>query len=869
MKKLTGNEIRKMWLNFFKERGHKVEKSASLIPYKDPTLLWINSGVAALKKYFDGSEIPPSRRITDVQKSIRTNDIENVGKTARHHTFFEMLGNFSIGDYFRKEVIAWAFEILTSEKYFAFDVNNIYVTYLPTDLETRELWIKQGLPSSHLIPLEGNFWQIGEGPCGPNTEVFYDRGDKYDPNHVGIKLLQDDMENDRYIEIWGIVFSQYNAVEGVKREDYKELPSKNIDTGAGLERIACIMQGTITDFETDLFMPIINTVSKIAKKPYEEPYLMSYRVIADHIRAISFALLDGESFSNEGRGYVLRRLLRRAMLYGQKIGIDKPFLYQLVPVVAFIMQDAYPEFDGQIQRIAKQVRAEEEKFLTTLVSGEETLRELIKGKKQLSGADAFKLYDTYGFPIDLTIEICSEFGIKVDKKGFDKEMDDQKERARNSRKEVQSMKKQSKDLLSCTLKSEFTYKDDDVNSEVIALFKDGKKVSSIKDEGDVMFNVTTFYAESGGQVADNGCIKNNLTEADVIDVQKAPNKQHLHHVLVHKGEIKVGDVFTLSVDHYKRKLTARNHTATHLLQRALEEVLGSHIAQQGSYVSSQYLRFDFNHFNKISDEDLAKIETIVNRYIAEAHPVETKILPIAEAEKLGAKMLFQEKYGDIVRVVIVQDVSKEFCGGTHVSNSDEIGIFKIESEESIAAGVRRIQARTSYGAFELVEKKETTINKVKQTLGSASYLEINDRVIALEKEKSELQKLNLSLIEKVAYAMSISLKNDFVTYNGFSLLISNLPGTRREGLMKICDFLKKPLENYVIIFTGGEDGSIPVVVTCGGSAIKEGIKAGNLVKIIAKDLNGSGGGRDDIASGQGKDIDKVDFALNHVKEFLN
>ena len=427
MKYLTGQQIREMWLDFFKSKGHHVEKGASLIPYKDPSLLWINSGVAALKKYMDGSEVPPSRRITNVQKSIRTNDIENVGFTARHQTFFEMLGNFSIGDYFKKEAIAFAYEILTSEKYFAMPKDKLYFTYNPSDEETHKLWLAQGVEESHLIPLEGNYWEIGEGPSGPNTEVFFDRGEKYDENHLGDRLLREEIENDRYIEIWGIVFSQFNAVPGTPRSEYKELPSKNIDTGAGLERIASVLQETESNFETDLFMPIIKEIEKMADKPYQKPYLTCYRVIADHIRALTFALGDGEIFSNEGRGYVLRRLLRRAMRFAKKIGINKPFMYSLVKVVIGIYNEFYPDYKAKQSQIEKMIKAEEEKFLETLSTGEAMLREMIQGKKELSGSDAFKLYDTFGFPIDLTKEICAESGVKVDEKGFEEEISKKKE----------------------------------------------------------------------------------------------------------------------------------------------------------------------------------------------------------------------------------------------------------------------------------------------------------------------------------------------------------------------------------------------------------------------------------------------------------
>src|SRR5574344_1012067 len=565
MKKMTGNEIRQTWLNFFKSKGHMIEPGASLIPHNDKTLLWINSGVAALKKYFDGSEIPDCRRITNVQKSIRTNDITNVGKTARHHTFFEMLGNFSIGDYFRDEVIPWAYEILTSPSYFGMDPENLYFTYNPTDKETFALWKKCGVKESHLIPLEGNYWEIGAGPCGPNTEVFYDRGESWDKDHLGIRLLKEDIDNDRYIELWGIVFSQYNAEPGKPRSEYKELPSKNIDTGAGLERIACILQGAETNFDTDLFMPVINATQKLATKTYADPNKMAYRVIADHIKTITFAIADGEYFSNEGRGYVLRRLLRRAMRYGQKIGINTTFMFKLVPVVKDMMKGFYPYLEGKEDYIAKIVKGEEEKFLKTLGTGEALLDKAIEGKKELSGADAFKLYDTFGFPIEMTKEICEEKGIGIDMAEFEKEMDAQKERARSARGDIQSMNKQSKDLLDFKESSQFRYDLTSSKAKVIGLFKDGVRVKELEDKGEVAFDITPFCSESGGQVGDSGRADNKDCSMRIIDSQKAPNGQHLHVAEILFGSVKEGDEFTLQIDEDRRRLTARNHSATHLL----------------------------------------------------------------------------------------------------------------------------------------------------------------------------------------------------------------------------------------------------------------------------------------------------------------
>ena len=865
MKKLTGNEIRNMWLNFFKSKGHHVEKGASLIPYKDPSLLWINSGVAALKKYMDGSEVPPSRRITNVQKSIRTNDMDNVGYTSRHHTFFEMLGNFSIGDYFRNEVIPWAFEILTSEEYFAMPKDKLYFTYNPMDKDTHDLWLKQGVSEDHLIPLEGNYWEIGEGPAGPNTEVFFDRGEKYDPKHLGIKLLKEEIENDRYIEIWGIVFSQYNAIPGKKRSEYKELPSKNIDTGAGLERIASVLQETPSNFETDLFMPIIEATKKLANVPYEGEYLTPYRVIADHIRALTFALSDGEVFSNEGRGYVLRRLVRRAMRFAKKIGINHPFLYSLVPVVIEKYKDFYPELENKGDHISKMIKVEEEKFIKTLSSGEAILRDMIKDNKELSGKDAFKLYDTFGFPIDLTKEICAESGVSVDEDAFNKEMDLQKERARNARSDEQSMHRQSKDLLEFTLKSEFTYDDSPLNAKVIGLFKDGVKVDSLDDEGEVIFDKTNFYAEMGGEVSDHGVIENDNTYLEVVDVSKAPNKQHLHLVKVVKGNVKVGDEFTLIVNKIERENVKRNHSASHLLQSALEKVLGDHIKQMGSYVCEDYLRFDFTHFEKINENQLEQIEHLVNEMIMMQIDADIKILPIEEANKLGAKAFFSEKYGKEVRVVRFGDVSIEFCGGCHVNNTSEIGVFVIESEESIASGVRRIQARTSLKGYELLKDKEHILNKVRNDVGAKSVNEVNDRLTALINEKNEIKKSNEQLIDKLSQSNADKLVEKFDTINNIKVLTAYLENTSLTNLNKIGDILKTKYEDSVIFLVGGNNNDLPLSCFVTGKALDNN-KAGDIIKMAAKELNGSGGGRNNMANGKGKDKSKLNNVFLMIKE---
>ncbi len=868
MKKLTGNQIRQVWLSFFKARGHKIEKGASLIPYKDPTLLWINSGVAGLKKYFDGSEIPPSRRITNVQKSIRTNDIENVGYTARHHTFFEMLGNFSIGDYFRDEMLPWAYEILTSDEYFAMPKDKLYFTYLPTDFATRDLWLKCGVQADHLIALEGNFWQIGAGPCGPNTEVFFDRGEDYDPKKLGIELLAQEIENDRYIEIWGIVFSQFNAVDGVKREDYKELPSKNIDTGAGLERIACVLQETPTNFETDLFYPLIEATSRLASVPYSGVNLTAYRVIADHIRTVVFALADGEPFANEGRGYVLRRVLRRAMRFGRKIGIEKPFLYTLVATTVKMMEEFYPYLKTRQEYVEKSVKAEEEKFLKTLKTGESILRDMLNGKTLLSGEDAFRLYDTFGFPIELTIEIANESNIKVDLPGFNAQMAKQKQRARQARNDASSLGQQHPDLLNFIKPSLFLYEDIDLQAKVIGLFINGEAVEELSGEGDIVFDRTNFYAESGGQIGDQGRVYNQTCEVKITNTRKAPNKQHLHEANVIYGNIKIGDLLNLEIDHQQRHLTMRNHSATHLLHSVLSEVLGEHVTQQGSYVSDEYLRFDFAHYQKIDENQLRFIERRVNEQIASSLKADVRVLPIKEAEKTGAKAFFSEKYGEEVRVVSFGDISQEFCGGTHVENTQEIGVFVIESEESIAAGVRRIQARTSIGGYELLKKRENILLKSAQLIGSSSIYEVQDRIKALLGREEELKEENEQLSNKITNVTSESLREAFVVFNGYKVLMKYLPSFNRDMLIKIGDNLKIYNEDYVIVLAGGHQDDVSLVAFVGGLALKDGVKAGTIIKNLAQELNGSGGGRPEMAQGQGKNLSKLSKAFELVKESL-
>ncbi len=865
MKKLSSAQIRNMWLEFFASKGHFIEPGASLIPHNDPTLLWINSGVAALKKYFDGSEIAKHNRITNAQKSIRTNDIDNVGKTARHHTFFEMLGNFSIGDYFRTEVIEWASELLFDPKYFAIEKERLYITYHPSDEATKKEWMKHGVAEDHLIPLEHNFWEIGEGPCGPNTEMFYDRGEKYDPTHRGIELLRNDEENDRYIEIWNIVFSQYNAETGVKRENYKELPRKNIDTGAGLERIACISQGTETNFETDLFYPYIEAVQKLSSYPYEGEYLIAYRVIADHIRTCTFALADGALFSNEGRGYVLRRILRRAVRYGRKLGITKPFLHELVPVVCKVMNSYYPYLEEKQDKVMKMIRTEEEKFATTLSAGEQMLSKLIEDNhKVLSGSDAFKLYDTYGFPIELTEEICLEKGVKVDIEGFKEEMNKQKERARLARGDLQSMNRQSVDLLNFKEKSTFTYCASDLKAKVIGLFKDGVKVDVIVDEGEVAFDNTNFYATSGGQLHDTGTIENNECEADVVDVNKSVNKQNLHTVNVKYGSIKVGDIFILKIDKAKREATRKNHSSVHLLQKALQMILGEHVHQEGSFVSSEYLRFDFNHFEKISHEQLNQVEKIVNEMIASALPCTIKEMPIEEAKKTGAMALFSEKYDDVVRVVDFGGVSRELCGGTHVDNTISIGCFVIVSEESIASGIRRIEARSSINAYELLKTREEILYRSMLEVGTGSYGNIETKIKSLKRDNEELKRENNILNEKLATLQARELKNRFVEKEHCHLLVLKLDSMKKEALMTIFDYVKNAYDDAVVFLAMVENEKATFLCGVNKLALSN-YKAGMIMKDVCALVGGSGGGRLDSAQGGTKNIADIDNALKELE----
>ncbi|MBQ6125730.1 MAG: alanine--tRNA ligase, partial [Erysipelotrichaceae bacterium] len=785
MKNLSGNQVRQMFLDFFRSKNHMIEPGASLIPVNDPTLLWINSGVAALKKYLDGREKPQSNRIANAQKCIRTNDIENVGKTSRHHTFFEMLGNWSIGDYFKEESLKMSWEFLTSPEWIGFDPDRIYVTVYPDDTESYDIWTKQiGLDPSHILKSYDNYWQIGEGPCGPDSEIYYDRGPKYDPQGIGEKLFFDEMENDRYVELWNNVFSQYDAKEGVDRKDFKELPQKNIDTGMGLERLVCMIQDGETNFDTDLFLPYIRKTEKFAAKKYAEDK-MAYRVIADHIRTCVFALSDGATFSNEGRGYVLRRVLRRAMRYGRNIGIEKPFLYEIVDTVCENMNDFYPYLMDKKDFVKKLILKEEESFLLTLSNGEKLLSEELKKAENgiLSGEVIFKLYDTYGFPKEMTIESAEEKGLKCDLEGFERCMNRQREMARNARDVEESMHNQSEDLLNFNEPFVFTgYEKTKDEGRVTGLFINGVRTDELNEEGDLVFDQSCFYAESGGQCADTGVIYNDSFKAEVKDVKKAPNGQFLHHIIVKEGTVRENDVLKQEINADDRLKIRANHSSLHLLLSALIKVLGSHVAQAGSYVCKDYARFDFSHYEKVSPDQLNEIEELVNSFIALQLPVTTEILPIEEAKKTGAIALFDEKYTDKVRVVSLGDVSKEFCGGTHASNTADLGVFKIASEESIGSGIRRMEVMTKMKAYEAFKDYEHKLDVLKDELKLKNIDMIYDRLLQLKNENTSLNSELKMLKEKLMNEEADSLIRKAKDNGKYRYLLLSVDGY--EGNLK-------------------------------------------------------------------------------------
>ena len=869
MKQLTGNQVRQMFLDYFESKGHMIEPGASLIPHNDPTLLWINAGVAALKKYFDGSEKPACNRIANAQKSIRTNDIENVGKTARHHTFFEMLGNFSIGDYFKEEAIPFAWEFLTSPEWIGFEKEKLYVTVYTDDEDAYRIWTEVcHVDPSHILKTDGNFWEIGEGPGGPDSEIFYDRGEKYDPEGLGERLFFEELENDRYIEVWNVVFSQYDCNPAIDRKDYKELPQKNIDTGMGLERLVSIIQGGETNFDTDFFLPIIHATEKMAKVSYEDNK-MAYRVIADHIRTVSFALSDGALFDNAGRGYVLRRILRRAVRYGKKIGIDHSFMYELVYVVADIMKDFYDYLPAKADYVSGLVKKEEEAFHKTLSNGEKLLNQMLlkATDHQLNGKDAFKLYDTYGFPLELTVEIAEESGFSVDEEEFKAEMKAQQERARNARGDVESMSSQKPDLMAFDTPSTFTYDPTPITAKVIATFVDGVKCNEITTKGEIILDQTTFYAEMGGQCADTGTMHNDTTLLDVTYVSKAPHKQHLHVVEVKKGSVKVGDEFTLTVDTHKRALIQNNHTATHLLQKALKNVFGEHVAQAGSYVDAERLRFDFTHPQKVSEEDIRKVEDEVNEQIFNGLNVCIDLMSKEEALATGAMALFDEKYGEEVRVVSVGDYSKELCGGCHVSNSAQIGLFKIESEESVGSGVRRIEAVTAQRAYLALKKNEETIQTISDLMKIKNKNEIIEKVTHFIEDANTVRKERDQYLDKLNSLEAKEKSKNIEDINGVQFLY--IQENKDAQTAKQMTFeLRDQLENGMVVLVSEYEGKVSYFVGLTPSMVKAGHKAGEYIKMMNTVTGGRGGGKPDFAQGGCASLDNIESAISEIKAVL-
>jgi alanyl-tRNA synthetase len=871
--RLKSSEIRNAWLKFFESKGHEIVPSASLVPYNDPSLLWINAGMAPLKKYFDGSEIPKNPRMANSQKCIRTNDIENVGKTARHHTMFEMLGNFSIGDYFKREAIHWAWEFLT--EHLKFEKERLYCTIHVEDDEAFAIWTQEiGMPVDHICRTEAdNFWDIGEGPCGPCSEIFYDRNPELGKDEA---FHPDNHGGTRYLEVWNLVFSQFNHnADG----SYTELPKKNIDTGAGLERLCMLLQGVETNFDTDLFQPIIQETARLAGKPYHEKleWDIAFKVIADHIRTVTFSVGDGALPSNEGRGYVIRRLLRRAVRYGKVLGIEKPFMYTLVKVVGEIMGEYYPEVVQKREFIERVVKAEEERFHVTLASGESLLAEVIAelkagGQTVLPGEKAFQLYDTYGFPIDLTEDICAEQGIEIDRAGFEQALNEQRERARAARKDVASMSVQSDLYQQLDVASEFVgYTENATSAQVLAIIQDGAIVTEAQegDEIELFLSQTPFYAESGGQVADIGLITvGESAIVQVTDVQKAPNGYHLHKAKVLSGTVSVLATVEAAIDHDRRADITRNHTATHLLHKALREVLGEHVAQAGSLVGPDRLRFDFSHVSGMTAEEIAEVERRVNAEIWKNERVEITEMPIDEAKAMGAMALFGEKYGDVVRVVKAGDYSIELCGGCHVRSTGEIGLFKIVSESSIGAGIRRVEAVTGKGAYEHVVAQERLLQEVAGKLKS----NVNDvplRVEILQNNLKELGKEIEGLKAKLAAGEVKNLLDKMTEVHGVPFLAAKVEGADMEGLRAIAEDLKGRLTSGVVVLGAAQAADkVSFVVAVTKDLTQKGIQAGKIVKEVAAIAGGGGGGRPELAQAGGKDASKLQAALDQAAVIL-
>ena len=874
MEKYGVNELRRMFLDFMESKGHLKMKSFSLVPHNDNSLLIINSGMAPLKPYFTGQEIPPRRRVTTCQKCIRTGDIENIGKTARHGTFFEMLGNFSFGDYFKKEAIAWSWEFLT--QVVGLDPDRLYPSVYEDDDEAFEIWNKQqGIPAERIFRFgkEDNFWEHGSGPCGPCSEIYYDRGEKYGCGKPGCTVGCD---CDRYMEVWNNVFSQFNN-DG--HGHYTDLIQKNIDTGMGLERLAVAVQDVDSIFDVDTLRALTDHVGEVAHAVYHEDEKkdVSIRIITDHIRSVTFMISDGIMPSNEGRGYVLRRLLRRAARHGRILGIDGLFLGELAKVVIATSKDGYPELEEKKEMILKVISEEENKFNKTIDQGLTILEDLEaamkeEGKTTLDGADAFKLYDTYGFPLDLTKEILEEKGFDVDEEGFKENMEAQRQAARKARKTTNYMGADVTVYQSIdpSVTSKFVGYDKLVSdSKILVLTTEDEIVEALTDgqNGTIITEETPFYGTMGGQQGDIGVIETESGSFTVKDTIHLQGGKIGHVGTMTKGMLTQGETVTLKVDEKNRQLTSKNHSATHILQKALRMVLGSHVEQAGSYVSKDRLRFDFTHFQAMTKEELAKVEEIVNDQIAAALPVVTKETTIDEAKKMGAMALFGEKYGSTVRVVCMGDFSLELCGGTHVSNTAAINCFKIISESGIAAGVRRIEALTSEGLIHYYEKLSADLAEA-SAAAKTTPDKLTERIETMQGEIKALQSENEKLKNQMAKDAVGNVMDQVVEINGVKLLAVALKDTGMNELRNLGDQFKEKLGNGVVVIASAADGKVNLMATATDEAIKAGAHAGNLIKGIAALVGGGGGGRPNMAQAGGKNPDGIQAALKKAAEVL-
>ncbi len=874
------NELRRMYLEFFESKEHLAMKSFSLVPHNDNSLLLINAGMAPLKPYFTGQEVPPRKRVTTCQKCVRTGDIENVGKTARHLTFFEMLGNFSFGDYFKHEAIAWSWEFLT--KVLELDPERLYPSIYGEDDEAFDIWTKEvGVPAEKITrfyrdPETGecdNFWEHGAGPCGPCSEIYYDRGEKYGCGDPGCKV---GCECDRFMEVWNNVFTQFN---GDGHGGYEELENKNIDTGMGLERLAVVMQDVDSVFDIDTMKAIRDKVCELSGKKYQVDSIddISIRLITDHIRSSTFLISDGVMPSNEGRGYVLRRIIRRAARHGKMLGIDGTFLAKISQVVIDESKDGYPELEEKKDFILKVLTQEEEKFAKTIDQGlgiladmEEAMQK--EGKKVLSGEDAFKLYDTYGFPIDLTAEILEEKGFSYDEKGFNDCMEKQRQTARGARKETNYMGADADvyNEIESDITTDFVgYDKLEEKTQIAFLTTDKEVVEALSDgdKGSIIVPVTPFYATMGGQQGDKGIIKSANGTFIVEDTVKVVGNRYAHVGYVSEGMIRSGEDVTLMVDASLRAKTCKNHSATHLLQKALREVLGTHVEQAGSFQDSERTRFDFSHFSAMTTEEIKKVEDIVNQKIAESIEVRTDVMTVEEAKKTGAMALFGEKYGETVRVVSMSDFSKEFCGGTHVKNTADISAFKILSESGVAAGVRRIEAITGDNVFAYYAKLEEELNEAAKVV-KTTPAKLVERLEHLMAEMKALQSENESLKSKAAKDALGDVMDQVVEVSGVKLLATNVDGVDMNGLRDLGDSLKEKLGQGVIVLASSCDGKVNLVAMATDEAMNRGAHAGNLIKAIASKVGGGGGGRPNMAQAGGKNPAGIPDAITEAKAAL-